>query len=643
MFRTLNRTCRSYLKLQKFTPSINGLNNNGRYLSYDASLVRNVAIIAHVDHGKTTLMDKLLQHCGSIIVGERAMDSNEHEKERGITITSKYTRLLYNNHTLHVVDTPGHADFGGEVERILSMVDGVILLVDASEGPMAQTKFVLSKALAANKKAIVVLNKVDREGHRADELESEIFDLFCALTANDELLEYPLMYASARQGWVVTSLKDVPGKDGVVPLLDMIVTKIPPANISSDISAPFSLSVNTIQTDNHLGRIVTGKIESGTVTIGDRIKVLDIHGNETLKESKVTKLFYLQGLKRVDVEVAYAGEIISLAGSEALVTDTVCSPANTRPVPTVPISPPVISMTFAPNDSPINGREGNRLTSTMIKERLLKEVSNNVTLVLKPSADSEESIDVQGRGELQIGILVEAMRREGFEMTISPPRVLSVQGDDGVSKEPFEEVVVDVDPELQGLVIDSMSNRNGALTELKMIGSRTRLLFVAPSRGMVGFRHEIMGATRGNATVNSIFSHYDVVKGVDFSGLKKGKLVSMDSGKTTGYSLMAIEERGQLFIGVGEEVYEGMVIGENARTGDMDVNPVKAKKLTNIRSTGAEDKVALTPPRRLTVEELIAYMDADEVLEVTPKSVRLRKRILDSAARARWTKSNKKQ
>jgi len=611
--------------------------------SYDPSKVRNVAIIAHVDHGKTTLMDKLLEECGSTFSGERAMDSNDFEKERGITISSKYTRLYYKDHTLHVVDTPGHADFGGEVERILSMVDGVVLLVDASEGPMSQTKFVLSRALAVKKPAIVVLNKVDREGHRADEVEADILDLFCALTEDEHLLDYPLLYASAKQGWVTTELADIPGK-GVIPLLDAILERVPAPNKASKLDEPFALSVNTIQTDPFLGRIVTGRVESGKIQIGDKVKVLNREG-EPLQVGdgvRVTKLFYLEGLQRVDVEIAYAGEIVSLAGTTGAVTDTVCDHEVSVAVKTIPISPPVISMTFGPNDSPLSGKEGNRLTSTMIKERLAKEIENNVTVELRASVDPE-AIDVQGRGELQIGILVETMRREGFELTISPPRVLAIKGEDGVSREPYEEVIVDVSPELQGVVIDAMSDRKGTLLEFKDIGNRTRLVFSCPSRGMMGFRHEIISATRGSATVNSIFSHYDTVNVHDFAGMKKGKLVSMEEGKTTGYSLMMVEERGMLFVGVNEEVYEGMVVGENAKAGDLDVNPCRAKKLSNMRTTGAEEKVNLIPPRRLSVEEVISYMNADEVLEVTPKSIRLRKRILESGARARFNKANKPQ
>lgn len=594
----------------------------------------------HLIIGKTTLVDKLLERCGTQVSGERAMDSNEHEKERGITIMSKYTRLYYKNHTLHVVDTPGHADFGGEVERILSMVDGVVLLVDASEGPMSQTKFVLSKALAANKKAIVVLNKVDRDGHRADEVEHEIMDLFFALSSNEELLNYPLLYASAKQGWVTNTLEEVPGKNGVEPLLDAIIEHIPTASEGNKINEAFTLSVNTIQSDYHLGRIVTGKVETGKVRLGDKIKVLCRDGKQLFPESKVTKLFFLEGLKRVDVEEANAGEIVSLAGCDGGVADTVCSPSTDKPVPTIPISPPIIAMTFGPNDSPLAGKEGNKLTSSMIKERLNREVENNVTLQLRPAVDPE-SIDVQGRGELQIGILIETLRREGFEMTVSPPKVLAVVGEDGVSREPIEEVVVDVDPEMQGMVIDAMSNRKGNLMEFKDIGNRSRLVFNVPSRGMMGFRHEIVTATRGNATVNSIFSHYDEVNKSDFSGLKKGKLVSMETGKSTGYALDMVQERGVLYVAPNEEVYEGMVIGENAKTGDMEVNPCRAKKLTNMRTTGAEEKVALAPPKRMSIEQVISFMNDDEVVEVTPKSIRLRKRILDTGARIRWNKAQK--
>ena len=354
----------------------------------------------------------------------------------------------------------------------------------------------------------------------------------------------------------------------------------------------------------------------------------------------MTKLFYLEGLKKVDVEHAYAGEIVSLAGCEGGVTDTICSLERTEAIPTIPISPPVISMTFGPNDSPLQGKEGNKLTSSMIKERLQKEIENNVTLTLRPSSDSE-SIDVQGRGELQIGILVETMRREGFELTVSPPRVLAVIGEDGVSREPFEEVTVDVDPDMTGVIIDSMSNRKGNMIEFKDIGNRSRLVFHAPSRGLMGFRHEVISATRGSATVNSTFSHYDHVNLTEFSGLKKGKLVSMETGKTTGYSLTAVEERGVLFVGIQEDVYEGMVIGESGRSGELDVNPCKPKKLSNMRTTGAEEKVVLSPPKRMTVEEVIAYMDDDEVIEVTPKNIRLRKRILEAGARARWNKQHK--
>jgi GTP-binding protein len=588
------------------------------------------------------LVDKLLEHCGNQISFERAMDSNEHEKERGITIMSKYTRLYYNNHTLHVVDTPGHADFGGEVERILSMVDGVVLLVDASEGPMSQTKFVLSKALQAKRKAIVVLNKVDREGNRAEEVELEIMDLFCALTNNDELLHYPLLYASGRQGWVTNSLAEVPGKNGVIPLLDAIIEHIPVSTDASKVEQPFTLSVNSIQTDYHLGRIVTGKVETGSIKLGDRLKVLNLDGKQMYPESKVTKLFFLEGLKRVDVEAAYAGEIVSIAGCDAGVTDTVCAPDVTEPVKTIPISPPIISMSFGPNDSPLAGREGNKLTSSMIKERLQREVENNVTLSLRPSNDPE-AIDVQGRGELQIGILVETLRREGFEMTVSPPKVLARVDEDGVSKEPYEEVTVDVDPELQGIVIDSMSNRKGNLLEFKDIGNRSRLIFHVPSRGMMGFRHEVITATRGNATVNSLFSHYDTVNKQDFAGLKKGKIVSMETGKTTGYALAMVEERGVLYVGANEEVYEGMVVGENAKTGDMDVNPCRAKKLTNMRASGSEEKVVLSPPKKMSIEQVMANMDEDEVVEVTPKSIRLRKRILDTGARLRLSRTVKPQ
>lgn len=618
--------------------------SNNSNTDYNPSKVRNLAIIAHVDHGKTTLMDKLLNECGQTFSGERAMDSNDQEKERGITITSKYTRLHYKDHTLHVVDTPGHADFGGEVERILHMVDGVVLLVDASEGPMSQTKFVLSKALQANKKAIVVLNKVDRDGHRAEEVEGEIFDLFFALTENSDLLEYPTMFASARQGWVVDSLDQVPGKEGVRPLLKKILEFFPAPNEADKLSENFALAVNTIQTDPHLGRIVTGKVEAGTINVGDKVKILARDGTPMGPKggSQVTKLFYLEGMHRVDVTEARAGELISLAGCDGNVADTIAGMYRDLPVDTMPISPPLISMTFGPNDSPLAGKDGKKLTSSLIKERLRREIENNVTIQLAPSVDPE-TIDVQGRGELQIGILVETLRREGFEMTISPPRILAVVGEDGVSREPFEEVIIDVDPEFQGQVIESLSNRKGTTMEFKDIGNRTRMVFSVPSRGMMGFRTEIVNATRGNATVNSSFSHYDKVNPTDFSGLKRSKLVSMESGTSTGYALTSVNERGSLFVGVGEDIYEGMVVGESNTDRENDVNPCRMKKLTNMRSTGADEKVNVSPPKRMSVEEMIAYMNDDEVIEVTPNHVRLRKRILESKARARFNKSMKRK
>ena len=616
---------------------------NARYLSatsYDPSKTRNTAIIAHVDHGKTTMMDKLLQFCGvSVEEGERAMDSNDHEKERGITISSKYTRLYFKGHTLNVVDTPGHADFGGEVERIMSMVDGVILLVDASEGPLSQTKFVLSKAIAAKKPAIVVLNKIDKEGHRADEVESELFDLFCALTDDEDVLEYPLLYASGKQGWVTDSQENIPGKD-VEPLLDLVINRFPAATTTEDLQKPFGLVVNSISSDNHLGRIVTGKVESGSVKVGDRIKVLNEDGISQTS-TRVNKLFYLEGLKRVDVDEAYAGEIVSLAGSEAGVSDTVGSIDLTEHIPSIPLSPPVISMTIGPNDSPLAGKEGTKLTSTMIKNRLRLEVENNVSLQLKPSTDPE-SIDLQARGELQIGILLDTMRREGFEMTVSPPKVLGRLNDEGKQEEPYEEVIVDVDSEMTGTIIESMSNRKGEMIEFKDMGTRSRLIFHVPARGLMGFRYEALGATRGSAVVNSTFSHYGRVDIRDFNSMNKPKIISVDSGTAKGYSLLSIQERGQLFIEQNTQIYEGMVIGESNRSLEVEVNPTKSKKLTNIRTTGADEKVILTPPRIMNIEETISYMDMDEVMEVTPLAIRLRKRILDSGERARAKRGQKK-
>ena len=605
---------------------------------YNPELVRNCAIIAHVDHGKTTLMDKLLDACGSAGGEERAMDSNDQEKERGITITSKYTRLHYKDYMLHVVDTPGHADFSGEVERILSMVEGVILLCDANEGPMAQTKFVLSKALQAGKKAIVVLNKVDREGHRAEEVVNEVFDLFCNLTEDESQLEYPLLFASSKQGWVSENIDE---RKDVYPLLEKILSTFPPPNDASILDKPFSLSINTLSADPFLGRIVTGKVETGTVAIGDPIHVLTRDGQQSYSESKVTKMFYLKGMERIEVDRAYAGQIVSMAGCEGGVADTVCSPDVVVPVKTPPITPPVIAMTFGPNTSPLAGAEGTKVTSNLIKERLAKEVENNVTLSLRDAADVD-SIDVLGRGELQIGILVETMRREGFELTVSPPKVLSLE-EDGVTKEPYEEIVIDIDPDFQGHVIEAMSNRGGVMIEFKDIGDKARMVYQAPSRGLLGFRHELVSVTRGNVTINSIFSHYDEVPKLNMYGLMKSKIVSAATGKTTAYALNMTEERGQLFVGPGEQVYEGMVIGEASKQGELEANTTKTKKLTNVRASGTDEGIRLTPPKKMTVEEIIAYMDEDEVIEVTPESVRLRKRILNSGERAKYLKSMKQK
>lgn len=432
-------------------------------------------------------------------------------------------------------------------------------------------------------------------------------------------------------------LSQLPGKDGVVPLLEAIISQFSPPGNNESLERPFTLSVNTIQSDNHLGRIVTGKVESGKITVGDKIKVLSRDGEVLFPESRCTKLFYLEGLTRVDVTEAHAGEIVSLAGCEGGVADTICAPDVDVPIRTVPISPPVISMTFSPNDSPLAGREGTKLTSNMIKDRLKKEVENNVTLSLRVSSNSE-AIDVQGRGELQIGILIETMRREGFELTVSPPLVLTKISDDGKKLEPFEEVVVDVDNDLQGIIIESMSNRKGNMIEYKEIGEKSRLVFHAPSRGLLGFRYEVLSATRGNATVNSAFSHYGEVPAGTLSGLKKGKIVSMESGKAVGFALFAIEERGALFVKPQEEIYEGMVIGEASKSGELAVNPCKEKKLTNMRSTLAEEKIVLQPPRIMTVEEMISYMDEDEVIEVTPSSIRLRKKILNASARQKLAK-----
>ncbi|MFC0588357.1 translational GTPase TypA [Novosphingobium aquiterrae] len=590
--------------------------------------LRNIAIIAHVDHGKTTLVDQLFRQSGTFRdnqrIEERAMDSNDLEKERGITILAKCTSVEWNGTHINIVDTPGHADFGGEVERILSMVDGVILLVDSSEGAMPQTKFVTGKALALGLRPIVVVNKVDRPDERIQEVLDEVFDLFVSLDATDEQLDFPVLYASGRNGY---ANEDPSLREGTLtPLFEKIVDHVPPP--AADVDGPFKFLVTLLDRDNFLGRILTGKVQSGTVKVNSPIHALDRDG-KVVETGRASKLMAFRGLERVPVDEARAGDIISIAGlTEATVANTIADPSVTEPLYAQPIDPPTLSMRFAVNDSPMAGREGSKVTSRMIRDRLEREAESNVAIRVTESAD-KDSFEVAGRGELQLGVLIETMRREGFELGISRPRVLYGEDENGQRTEPYESVVIDVDDEHAGTVVEKMATRKGEMTDMRPSGGgKTRITFSAPSRGLIGYHGEFLSDTRGTGIMNRLFEKYGPYKG-KIEGRKNGVLISNGAGEAVGYALGPLEERGILFVGVGTPLYEGMIIGENAKPDDLEVNPMKSKQLTNFRSTGKDDAIRLTPPKIMTLEQAIAYIDDDEMVEVTPKSIRLRKALLD--------------
>ena len=602
-------------------------------MSSHASSLRNVAIIAHVDHGKTTLVDQLFRQSGTFRdnqrVEERAMDSGDLEKERGITILAKPTSIEWapegsdENYRINIVDTPGHADFGAEVERILSMVDGVILLVDAAEGPMPQTKFVTGKALGLGLKPIVVVNKIDRPDGRATEVLDEVFDLFVNLDANDEQLDFPVLYASGRDGYAGP---DQSVREGNLnPLFELIRDHVPSPDL--EIDAPFTMLATLLDRDPFLGRILTGRVESGTVNAGDPIRAIDIDG-KTVETGRATKLFAFRGLERDPVETASAGDIIAIAGlTEATVSNTIGDPANEAPISARPIDPPTLAMTFAVNDSPYAGREGSKVQSRVIRERLEREAETNVAIRLTESAE-RDAFEVAGRGELQLGVLIENMRREGFELSISRPRVLFQDGPNG-REEPYETVVVDVDDEFSGTVVEKMALRKAEMTDMRSgSGGKTRLTFSAPSRGLIGYHGEFLSDTRGTGIMNRLFEKYGPYKG-KIEGRQNGALISMEQGEAQAYALNMLEDRGVLFVKPGEKLYEGMVIGENAKPQDLEVNPLKSKQLTNFRASGKDDGIRLTPPRKMTLEQAIAYIQDDELVEITPQSVRLRKRHLD--------------
>ena len=591
--------------------------------------LRNLAIIAHVDHGKTTLVDRLLQQSGSFRenqrVAERAMDSNVLERERGITILSKVTSVLWQDTRINIVDTPGHADFGGEVERILNMVDGALVLVDAAEGPLPQTKFVVGKALKRGLKPIVVINKVDRSDARPTQVVNEVFDLFAALDASEEQLDFPILYGSAKEGWMAASAEG-PKDAGMKPLFDLVLRHVRPPQVED---GPFRLLGTILEANPYLGRIVTGRITSGSIAPNQAVKVLDHEGN-LIEQGRVTKVLAFRGLERTAVDNAEAGDIVAIAGlPNATVAHTICAPEVEKPIPAQPIDPPTLAMIFRVNDSPLAGTEGDKVTGRMIRDRLLREGEGNVALQVNES-DEKDSMEVAGRGELQLGILIETMRREGFELSVSRPKVLLREDPKTREiKEPIEEVVVDVDEEHSGIVVQKLSERRGEMTEMRPSGGgRLRLVFHVPTRGLLGYQSELLTDTRGTAVMNRLFHAYAPYKG-EIPGRRTGVLISTDTGEAVAYALWNLEARGPMMIEPGWKVYRGMIVGEHTRGHDLEVNVLKGKKLTNIRTTAKDEAVRLTPPIRMTLEKALAYIEDDEFVEVTPKSIRLRKKILD--------------
>ncbi len=601
--------------------------------------IRNVAIIAHVDHGKTTLVDQMLRQSGALRAGqqvaERALDRNDLERERGITILAKCTSVAWGAVRVNIVDTPGHADFGGEVERILTMVDGAVVLVDAAEGPLPQTKFVLGKALARGLCPIVVINKIDRSDARPDEVLNEVFDLFAALGADEGQLDFPVLYASGRQGWADGAIGG-PRRD-LSALFDLVVAHVPPP--ACDPARPFALTATILEYDNFLGRVLTGRVEQGTARLNMPVRVLAPDG--TVKETaRLTKLLAYRGLERTAVEEAGAGDIIAVAGlGEATVPDTIAAPEQAVPLPAIPVDPPTLAMTFLVNDSPLAGREGRKVTSRQILDRLRREADGNVAIRVTAAANAD-AFEVAGRGELQLGVLIETMRREGFELAVGRPRVLTRQNpESGAREEPYEEVVCDVDEPYSGVVVDKLAQRRGELQELRPSGAgKVRLVMKIPSRGLIGYHGEFLTDTRGTGVMHRLFAGYGPWRG-PIEGRRTGSLISNADGEAVAYALWNIEERGPLFIGPGDKVYRGMVIGENSRGQDLEVNPIREKKLTNIRAAGKDENILLTPPRRMGLEVALTWIEDDELVEITPAAIRLRKRLLDANDRKKAQKA----
>ncbi len=603
--------------------------------------IKNLAIIAHVDHGKTTLVDAMFRQSGLFRDNQKletcAMDSNELERERGITILAKCTSFTWRKTKLNIVDTPGHADFGGEVERILSMVDGVLVLVDAAEGPMPQTKFVLSKALALGLNPIVVINKIDKSDARVSEVVDEVFNLFIALGANDTQLDFPILYASGRAGWAVKNLEGEERKD-LTPLLETILEHVPDAKTEQ---GQFRMLVTMLEYDQFLGRILTGKILSGTAKINDAVHGLRPGYERDIEQSRLTKLLTFEGLKRIPVDEAQAGDIVAIAGlTQATVADTICSMEVVEPLKSLPIDPPTISMTFGVNDSPLAGKEGKSLTSRVIGDRLFREAEGNVSITVKKSTD-DDSYEVAGRGELQLGVLIETMRREGFELSIGRPKVLMRKDDNGNDLEPMEELYIDVDDEFTGTVVDKLIQRKGEMTDMRPSGTigKTRIKFIIPTRGLIGYYSEFLTDTRGSGIMNRSFHSYAPYKG-KIAEREHGVLISVADGKAVPYALFFLKDRGTLFVHPGDPVYNGMIIGENSRENDLEVNPTKEKQLSNCRAAGKDENIKIPNPKIMSLEQAIAYIQSDEEVEVTPKSIRLRKKYLDSNTRKKLRRSD---
>ena len=599
--------------------------------------LRNIAIIAHVDHGKTTLIDSIMKQSGMFrdneSVSERLMDSGDLEKERGITILAKPTSIAWNNIRINIIDTPGHADFGGEVERVLGMTDGVILLIDAAEGPMPQTKFVLGKALAQGLKPIVIINKADRSDGRPDEVLEEIFDLFIALDANEAQLDFPILYASGRDGWCVEDLSKP--HENLDPLMNLIIKHVEAPKTNKDL--PFAMLVTLLASDPYLGRCLIGRVEQGSAKVNDTVKSINLKGDQ-IENGRLTKLLKFEGIEKVPVDKVNPGDIICVAGlTKTSVADTICEISLDNPMKSTPIDPPTMAVTITVNDSPFAGTEGKKVTSTAIRERLLAEDETNVAITFAES-ENKDSFEIGGRGELQLGVLIETMRREGFELTVSRPKVLLKKDENNKITEPIEEVIIDVDEEYVSSVVDAMNKRKSELQDMRASGAgKTRLTFYAPSRGLIGYQSKFLTDTRGTGVLNRLFHSYALYKG-DITGRRNGALISTDTGKAVAFAIWKLQERGAMFVSHNTVVYKGMIVGEHSRDNDLEINVLKGKQLTNMRASGTDEAVTLVPPRIMSLEEMMAYINQDELLEVTPLNLRLRKKFLDSKDRKKSTK-----